>query len=199
MKIGSMKKPEYATSTLTEGTVDLLKGQQVLGFRDGKLQALSELQEGTVILNFILGSWCPMCMKHIAHMVEVFDSLDKHDYNMVIVTTEKMKSLQDSLERIAHKKDLPGMERVKFISNASRELLNSFDLRIPMFGFAKPATIVVEELKTAKIISQGVPNEERINCEVSYWAESCLIDCTAQKDYFSLPKAVIFPILLFLK
>jgi peroxiredoxin len=164
-----MKKPQYTTYTLNEATVSLLKEQQVFGFCDGKLQSLSELQKGTVILNFILGSWCPMCMNHITRIVEVFYSLEKCDWNMVIVTTERIKPFQDSLERLAHKKDLPGMERVQFISNASRQLLNSFDLRIPMFGFAKPATIMVEELKTAKVISEGVPNEERINCEVSYW------------------------------
>ena len=61
------------------------------------------------------------------------------------------------------------MDRVQFISGASKELLNTFAVRMPVFGFAKPATIVVEELKTAKLISKGVPNEERVSCEVSYW------------------------------
>lgn len=165
----NMEKPSYETSDLDQALVDLLGTQQVLGFKNGVLQPLKGLEEGTIILNFILGSWCPMCMKHIAKMVTVFDSLEKKDYNMVIVTTDKMKNLKNSLDRLAHKKNLPGMERVHFISNASRDLLNSFNVRVPVFGFAKPATVVVEEFKTAKVISKGVPNEYRINCEVSYW------------------------------
>lgn len=164
-----MEKPTYETSDLDDRLAELLGEQEVLSFQDGTIQALKNLEEGTIVLNFILGSWCPMCLKHIAKMVEVFHSLDKHDYNMVIVTTEKMKNLKDSLERVAHKRGLPGMERVHFISNASRDLLNSFHVRVPVFGFARPATIVVEEFKTAKTISKGIPNEERINCEVSYW------------------------------
>lgn len=164
-----MQKPTYETTDLDENLVELLGEQEVLSFTNGEIKSLKDLNEGTVVLNFILGSWCPMCLKHIAKMVEVFHSLDKHDYNMVIVTTEKMKNLKDSLERVAHKRNLPGMDRVHFISNASRDLLNSFHVRVPVFGFAKPATIVVEELRTAKTISKGVPNEDRINCEVSYW------------------------------
>lgn len=165
----SMKRPSYETTDLKQDVVELLSNQDVLGFADKAIVPLKDLNEKVLVFNFILGSWCPLCMKHVSRLVEVLESLGKKDYHMIVVTTESMKSLQDSLERVRHKKALPGMDRVQFISGASKELLNIFQLRMPIFGFAKPATIVVEELKTAKLISQGVPNEERINCEVSYW------------------------------
>lgn len=165
-----MQRPTYETTALKEDVVELLSQQEVLSFHSEAIVPLKDLDENVLVFNFILGSWCPLCMKHVARLVEVLESIGKKDYHMIVVTTESMKSLQDSLERVRkNKKDLPGMDRVQFISGASKELLNMFSVRMPVFGFAKPATIVVEELKTAKLISKGVPNEERISCEVSYW------------------------------
>jgi peroxiredoxin len=164
-----MERPTYETTVLNQDVVELLRSQEVLGFKDEEIIPLNSLKENVLVFNFILGSWCPMCMKHIARMVEVLNSIGKTDYHMIVVTTETTKSLKDSLERVKLKNYLKGLEKVQFISGASKELLNTFAVRMPIFGFAKPATIVVEELKTAKLISKGVPNEERVSCEVSYW------------------------------
>lgn len=106
-----------------------------------------------------------MCLTHVKKLNEkAVNLLQKNKAKNIVVTTESEKSLRDSLSRV---KNRPEIEKLLFLSGASKNLLNEFGLRIPIFGLAKPATVVIQGLDTFMILTEGMPNTEKTICNIT--------------------------------
>jgi peroxiredoxin len=151
-------------------TLDIIQEQSLFALGSREKVAITNIASDLIVMNFILGSWCPLCMKHIVEITKVLKTMGKSDFKIIVVTTEAEKPLRESLMRTAENGF--SSERILFIPGASKSLLNAFSLRIPIFGFAKPATFLIENLKSIQVLSEGVPNKEKISCSLSgYFSE----------------------------
>lgn len=163
-----MSSNHYESFLLNRSQIETLGEQEVLDLVGEKKHALGEFQGDVIIMNFILGTWCPMCMSHISHLVNVFESIGKANYRIIIVTTENEKLLKSSLIK-AMNRTPEELKKVSFVPGASRSLLNLFGVRLPVFGFAKPATFIIEGLESVKVVSKGIPNKEKTTCELNQY------------------------------
>ncbi len=126
--------------------------------------ALSDLStEGPVVLNFILGTWCPLCLNHVQ---AIANAVQQKNLKIVVVSSESLTKLDKefSNEHITKLNGLP----ILFCSDSSRTLINMFKLRVPVFGFSKPATFLITG-NQVKMISEGIPNKEQTVCDLSFY------------------------------
>ena len=123
-------------------------------------------KEGPIILNFILGTWCPLCLDHVRAINNVIQS---NDVKIIVISTESINKLDREFSKSISGKlsDLP----ILFCSDVNRSLVNIFKLKIPVFGFSKPATFILTN-DTIKMISSGVPNKEQTICDISHYLKA---------------------------
>ncbi len=151
--------------TLSAEVEKVVRSQRVFALGSDQEMSITNVDCSLIVMNFILGSWCPMCMNHIIAISKVLLEMEKKNFRILIVTTEKEKSLRDSLQKVAEGGF--NSSNLLFIPGASKDLLNSFSLRIPLFGFSKPATFLIEDLKKVKMLSKGIPNKEKVACDLA--------------------------------
>lgn len=159
-----MSKSIGSTHTLSDQARSLLL-EHSLFLIDKEGNSTIEKNDDLIVLNFILGSWCPMCLKHVKSLNEsVLNLKNRNSAKNIVVTTEPERSLRDSLCRVRGNSQL---SQLYFLPDASKTLLNEFGLRIPVFGLAKPATVIVQGLNSFVILSQGIPNSEKTMCNIT--------------------------------
>jgi peroxiredoxin len=111
------------------------------------------------ILNFIVGTWCPKCDAHIQGLVNASELLStKHGPEVFIVSTEANKKLRNYFDKNGALGELP----FRVISDKSKALINAFGLKVPIFGFAKPASVLIQSDESWRIISKGLASEEQL-------------------------------------
>lgn len=111
------------------------------------------------ILNFIIGTLCPQCDKYIQGLINAADLLNSNQGPEVfIVSTEPNKKLRNYFNRNEAIHQLP----FRVISDKSKSLINAFGLKVPIFGFAKPASVLVQSDESWRIISKGLASEEQL-------------------------------------
>ena len=125
------------------------------------------LKSGPVVMNFILGTWCPMCLGHLKGITA---ALKSNNATVVIVSSEPLMKLESEFKRHENWSELESIPYALY-SDSSRELINLFQLRIPVFGFSKPATFLIQNSNTVQIISKGIPNSEKTICELGKYAK----------------------------
>lgn len=150
---------------LTGELLSALSSQNLFPLGSSETIKIESIGSDLVVLNFILGSWCPLCMKHIIDISTALLNMGKSKFKIIVVTTEREKTLRDSLIRVSEGGF--SSENIYFIPGASKNLLNAFSLRIPLFGFSKPATFLLENLNTVKMLSRGIPNKEKVVCDLT--------------------------------
>ena len=127
-----------------------------------------------LLINFIVGSWCPMCIQHFKRIAQSMgDKIENETLELVLVSTESQKkSLQliQKLHRSEKEKSLSKLfKKTYVISDSSRKLVNILDIRIPVFGFAKPATFLLQTNGRLFCLSKGVPNLEQAICDLRHY------------------------------
>ncbi len=123
------------------------------------------INEGPIIINFIVGSWCPMCLEHINVMTTI---LKNTNFKIIIISSETQGKLDTEFEKLS---PWAGMDRERLIfhSDSSRRLINLFKLKIPVFGFSKPATYLLQKNQPVKVLTRGIPNNSKTVCELSHY------------------------------
>lgn len=115
--------------------------------------------ERPAILNFIIGTWCPKCDAHIQGLINAADLLNTgRGPEVFIVSTEPNKKLRNYFSKNGAIEELP----FRVISDKSKSLINAFGLKVPVFGFAKPASVLVQSDESWRIIFRGLPSEEQL-------------------------------------
>jgi len=142
-----------------------LRSERLIPLGEGRDVRIDDIGSPLIVLNFILGSWCPLCMKHLVDLTNTLLKMGQKNFKMIVVTTEKEKPLKRSLEKVF--KNGFSSENIFFIPGASKNLLNTFSVRLPIFGFSKPATYLIENLDRVKMLSKGIPNSDKVVCELT--------------------------------
>ena len=121
---------------------------------EGAVNLSELLKEGPVVLNFIIGTWCPTCNAFIQNLLNVAN--EKKISNIYIVSTQSQKALKHFFCK--------GETVVPFgvLSDHTKSLINAFHLKIPVFGFARPASILLFPNGSYNVLSKGLPNDKEI-------------------------------------
>lgn len=125
---------------------------------------LKDLVKGRpAILSFIMGTWCPKCDKYIQGLIAASELLNTNTGPEVfIVSTEPNKKLRNYFGKNGCMSELP----FRVVSDKSKSLINAFGLKFPVFGFAKPAAVLVQNDQSWRVISKGLPSEEQLTLDI---------------------------------
>ena len=82
----------------------------------------------------------------------------KRGPEVFIVSTEPNKKLRNYFDKTGAIGELP----FRVISDKSKALINAFGLKVPIFGFAKPASVLVQSDESWRIISKGLASKEQL-------------------------------------
>lgn len=153
------------------------KREKVVEFNEIDLLLINPDQDATTnlkdlvgsrpaILSFIMGTWCPKCDNYIQSLIGAADILNRGTGPEVfLVSTESNKKLRNYFDKGGNMDQLP----FRVISDKNKSLVNIFGLKIPIFGFARPAAVLVQCDQSWRILSKGLPSEEQLmNYECSF-------------------------------
>ncbi len=130
MKIGE-RSPNFQCELVTGTTFDLQ----------------TTLQKGPVVLNFIMGTWCPFCSEHLKKVREWQDNIGGN-VSMIILSSETKASLR------AWNKNNP--TSYLFASDPDLKIIQLFNVKNKLIKAATPTTILIDTDKTIKMIFGGV-------------------------------------------
>lgn len=165
----SLKSPDLdlESEPLPQGLRPLIAvGQRAPEFETvlttGQTLKLTELAaRGPVLLNFIKGTWCPFCQKHMLTLRDWQKSLARSDSTILVLSNEPVQTLRDWL---AHH-PLPYL----FGSLAnSRTVFESYGVDVQGEAFARPATFLVDKDLGVRMAFDGTRGRKLV--------ESC-IEC----------------------
>lgn len=147
--IGNLEKLDEITFSLVSNEIKTISLKQLI-------------QDNPVMLNFILGTWCPSCSKFINRILQANreDQINKN--RVLIVSTEKAKRLQNFFEKRIKWSDIP----IGVISDESKKLINHCKLTVPVLGFARPASILFQPDGKYIILSKGIPNQDEFDANL---------------------------------
>lgn len=115
------------------------------------------LSHGPVIVNFIIGTWCPTCSIHLQRIRDWQYQNSKQQGTMLIISSEKM----DDLKTWIKTNQYPYI----FGSDPDLKLIKYFNLKMPMMKMARPATILIDTDKTIKMMFTG-PRTKKLKGKV---------------------------------
>lgn len=129
------------------------------GDSDSTMNLKELITNRPAIFNFIIGTWCPKCSKYLQGLIAASETLSTgKGPEVFIVSTEANKKLRNYFDKHGTLSELP----FRIISDKSKTLINSFGLKVPIFGFARPASVLIQSDESFKIISHGLPSEEQL-------------------------------------
>lgn len=105
------------------------------------------LAHGPVVVNFIIGTWCPTCSIHLQRIRDWQYKNSKKQGTMLIVSSENMKVLKDWTENNQY----PYL----FGSDPDLNLIQYFQLKMPMMKMSRPATVLIDTDKKIKMLFTG--------------------------------------------
>lgn len=117
------------------------------------------LQKGPVVINFIMGTWCPMCTSHLQKIRKWQKSLNKN-VTMLIISGENVENLRKWSE------DNPSS--YLFASDSSLEIIELFGLKISLMKMAKPATFLIDSDHKIKIAFAGIGQRTKNKNNIVY-------------------------------
>lgn len=114
----------------------------------GTFNLYNVLENGPVILNFIIGTWCPTCQAHLAKMRLWSLSNTVKKVTILVICAQPMDAIRDYL------KDNP--TSYLFASDEDLKVIKLFGLKMPMMKMSRPATILIDQDKTIKMKHTGM-------------------------------------------
>lgn len=138
----------------------------VVGSDEGEINIEEFVNSGPVVVNFITGTWCPMCLVHLR---AILSASKASNLKVLIVSSESQLKLENEFEKSSSWRELDSIP-FAICSDSGRKLINIFKLKVPLFGFSKPATFLFQSKDSIQVLSSGVPNKEKTICELSYYA-----------------------------
>jgi peroxiredoxin len=148
LQVGS-RAPEFLLSALN---------------RDGIVSLAGMLKRGTVILEFLRGTWCPNCNKRMALLETRKDEIAQMGAELVYIAAEKEAGLWKPEKFLArHPVSYP------FLLDEDRAVTRAYGLyhrlAIDAFHIAHPATLVVDRDRVVQYIYRGDSQSDRAPLE----------------------------------
>ncbi len=121
------------------------------------------LKHGPVVLNFIMGTWCPTCTMHISRIRRWQDSYEQGKATILTISAEADFRLKAYVEKT-------GMTLL-FASDLQQEVIRSFGLHIPVMKISRPATILIDQGRVIRMMDKGIRSNRLVGrvekeCEV---------------------------------
>ncbi len=151
---------------LNDKDLEELMAVKIIGL-EGEVAELRELlSKGPVVFNFVVGTWSPLCLNHIKGLTE---SMKQRNHTMVLISSEPASKIDSEFEKSVLWLSMNNLD-LKYLSDSSRKMIALFRLKVPAFGFSKPATFLINQSSIFEI-SAGVPNDSKAVCSMSYYAK----------------------------
>jgi thiol-disulfide isomerase/thioredoxin len=129
------------------------------------IQFDEEIENKLIFLNFIMGTWCPLCMRHLKKIIEYgVSDLNNNPIDIYFISTESHQKLQK--EFVLLDNENLKIDHVDFISDQNRLLVNLLGLKIPIFGFSKPASFLFTKGRRIIKVSNGIENTKKEICSL---------------------------------
>lgn len=97
----------------------------------------SAIKNGPVILNFIMGTWCPFCTAHIKKIREWQEAKGLKKLIVIIISTESIESIR-AWSQSNHSSFI-------FCSDQKREVIDRYGVNFPIMNISRPATVLVDQ------------------------------------------------------
>lgn len=105
------------------------------------------LKQGPVVINFIMGIWCPFCSNHLKKIRDWQDKVGKN-VTMLIISSESKEKLKGWI----HDNPMSYL----FASDPHLSVINLYQAKSLLLPMASPATVLIDTDKSIKIYFNGV-------------------------------------------
>ena len=151
---------------LNDKDLEELMSMKIMGLEGEALELRELVSKGPVVFNFVVGTWSPLCLNHIKGLTEAMKS---RNHTMVLVSSETTSKVDSEFGKSINWLSMNNLD-LKYLSDSSRKMTSLFKLKIPAFGYSKPATFLINKGSIFEI-SAGVPNISKAICTLSYYAK----------------------------
>jgi len=110
------------------------------------------LKSGPVVVNFIMGTWCPFCTIHLKKVRTWQEKLGKK-VTMVIISSEPIEKLRDWIKA--------NPMSYLFASDPSLSIADQFNANHFMLKTAAPSTFLIDTDHVIKMIFKGVRTDNK--------------------------------------
>lgn len=153
--------------TLNQKDLEDLMNIKVRSSEKGDVGLGTMAESGPIVLNFIVGTWCPQC---VDHLMAITAALKNNNLKIIVISNESQIRLDNEFNKYSKWSKLENIP-LTLHSDASKKLINIFKLKVPVFGFSKPATFLIHNKETVQVLSTGIPNTEKTICDLSFYAK----------------------------
>jgi len=151
---------------LNKNDLEELMDTKILSPEGQAIEVRELLTKGPIVFNFVVGTWSPLCLNHIKGLTE---AMKQKDHTMVIISSESTSKIDSEFGKSVQWLSKNNLD-LKYFSDTSRKMIALFKLKVPAFGFSKPATFLINQNSIVEI-SAGVPNNSKAVCSMSYYAK----------------------------
>lgn len=123
----------------------------------------SSLDRVPVLMNFIAGTWCPLCRTHISKL-QKWKNKNFPNSVLIIVTPQKMENVQKW-------KDINSNSLI-FLSDEDCKIAKAFDVKVPYLNFPLPASFLIDTDRSIKASYIGFKNKGHYETELESFLEA---------------------------
>lgn len=109
------------------------------------------LKRGPVVLNFIMGTWCPFCTNHLKKIREWQSILGKN-VTMLIVSSESQYKLRDWIDN--------NPTNYLFASDPNSEVIEAFGVKKYLTKMATPETFLIDSEAVIRLVFKQVRTKD---------------------------------------
>ncbi|MDD0852245.1 redoxin domain-containing protein [Halobacteriovorax sp. GB3] len=109
------------------------------------------LKHGPVVLNFIMGTWCPFCANHLKKIRKWQESFN-NKATILIISAESSENLRAWLDQ--------NPMSYLFASDEECEIIHRFGQKKVFMKMATPATYLIDRDKVIKMAFKGVRTDK---------------------------------------
>lgn len=112
-----------------------------------EFELYNSLQKGPVILNFIMGTWCPFCDNHLKKIRTWQEKLGKNT-TLLIISSQSLDVLRSYGEKYP----------TTFLigSDPDLQVIKAYHTEKLLFPIAKPSTMLIDQDRILKMRFDGV-------------------------------------------
>ncbi|EQC50222.1 redoxin [Bacteriovorax sp. BSW11_IV] len=107
----------------------------------------NSLKRGPVVINFIMGTWCPFCTNHLKK-IRTWQETINRNVTMLIISSEPPENLRHWLNK--------NPMTYLFASDENAEIINSFGVKHLLIDIASPATFLIDVDTQIKMAFKGI-------------------------------------------
>lgn len=115
----------------------------------------SALKGGPVVLNFIMGTWCPLCTAHLIRVRQWQESKGLNKLTVIIISTEPVEKIRAWSAK--------NPNSFIFCSDSSQAVTKLYGVTFPMMNISRPATVLIDQSGEIRMNHQGLRNQALFN------------------------------------